>query len=158
MFGRATPTRLFAGLVGLGWIRPIQPILSEMPTGSVGPQIGHESIVGFTSSVTDNRGSSGAVAGGACSGKVVTRTGDRHTASSTSGCESSSTDGIRTVDAPIPRGTVPAMAPATSAGDNHAVEKWLQQLVTETQSCPPPVMSPPAPTELEQLMRSFLEG
>ena len=36
------------------------------------------------------------------------------------------------------------------------VEKLLQRLVTETQSCPPPVMSPPALTELEQMMRSFL--
>ena len=32
----------------------------------------------------------------------------------------------------------------------------LQRLVTETQSRPPPVMSRPAPTELEQMMRSFL--
>ena len=31
-FGRATPTRQFAGLVSLVRIRPIQPMLSEMPT------------------------------------------------------------------------------------------------------------------------------
>ena len=37
-FGRATPIRLFAGLVSLVRIRPIQPMLSEMPTGPVGPQ------------------------------------------------------------------------------------------------------------------------
>ena len=36
------------------------------------------------------------------------------------------------------------------------VEKLLQRLVMETQSRPPPVMSPPAPTELEQMMYSFL--
>ena len=37
-------------------------------------------------------------------------------------------------------------ASATGDGDNHAVDKWLQRLGTETQSCPPPVVSPPAPT------------
>ena len=37
-----------------------------------------------------------------------------------------------------------------------AVEKLLQRLVTETQSRPPLVMSPPALTELEQMMCSFL--
>ena len=38
--------------------------------------------------------------------------------------------------------------PATGAGngENHAVDKWLQRLGMETQSCPPPVVSPPAPT------------
>ena len=45
----------------------------------------------------------------------------------------------------------PALSPEVPA-----VEKLLQQLVTETQSRPPPVMSPPALTELEQMMRSFL--
>ena len=35
---RATPTWLFARLVSLVRIRPIQPMLSEMPTGPVGPQ------------------------------------------------------------------------------------------------------------------------
>ena len=39
-----------------------------------------------------------------------------------------------------------------------AVETLLQRLVTETQSRPPPVVSPPAPTELEQSMRSLLAG
>ena len=39
-----------------------------------------------------------------------------------------------------------------------AVEKLLQQLVRETQSRPPAVVSPPVPTELEQILRTFLEG
>ena len=39
-----------------------------------------------------------------------------------------------------------------------AVEKLLQQLVRETQSRPPAIVSPPVPTELEQMLRSFLEG
>ena len=34
-FGRARPTRLFIGLVSLVRILPIQPMLSEMPTGPV---------------------------------------------------------------------------------------------------------------------------
>ena len=38
------------------------------------------------------------------------------------------------------------------------VEKLLQLLVGETQSRPPPVVSPPEPTELEQMLRSFLAG
>ena len=38
------------------------------------------------------------------------------------------------------------------------VEKLLQQLVRETQSRPPAVVSPPVPTDLEQMLRSFLEG
>ena len=37
-FGRATPIRQFAGLLSLVRIRPIQPMLSEMPTGPVRPQ------------------------------------------------------------------------------------------------------------------------
>ena len=36
------------------------------------------------------------------------------------------------------------------------VEKLLQRLVTETQSRPPLVMSPPAPSELERMMHTFL--
>ena len=71
--------------------------------------------------------------------------------------ESPSADGIITVDASIPRGTAPApaIAPAsgTGDGDSHAVDKWLQPLGTKTQSCPPP-----ASTELEQLMCSFIAG
>ena len=39
-----------------------------------------------------------------------------------------------------------------------AVEKLLQQLVKETQSRPPAVVSLPVPTELEQMLRSFLAG
>ena len=42
----------------------------------------------------------------------------------------------------------PALTPGVPA-----VEKLLQRLVMETQSRPPPAMSPPAPTELEQMMR-----
>ena len=38
------------------------------------------------------------------------------------------------------------------------VEKLLQQLVRETQSRPPEVVSPPAPTDLKQILRSLLEG
>ena len=50
------------------------------------------------------------------------------------------------VDTPAPAPEVPAM------------EKLLQRLVAETQSRPPPVVSPPVPTELEQMLRSFLTG
>ena len=49
-----------------------------------------------------------------------------------------------TMKAPAPTPKVPA------------VEKLLQRLVTDTQSRPLPVVNPPAPTELEQLMRPFL--
>ena len=49
----------------------------------------------------------------------------------------------------------PVEPPAVSP-EVPAVEKLLQRLVTETQSRPPPDMSPPAPTELEQMMRSFI--
>ena len=38
------------------------------------------------------------------------------------------------------------------------MEKLLQRLVGETQSHPPPVVSPPEPTELEQMLQSFLAG
>ena len=38
------------------------------------------------------------------------------------------------------------------------VEKLLQQLVRETQSRPPTVVSPPVLTALEQMLRSFLDG
>ena len=51
--------------------------------------------------------------GGACGGEVVTATGGGNTESSTSGCESSSTDGIGTDVALIPRGT--ALTTATAA-------------------------------------------
>ena len=37
-FGWATPTWPFTGLVSLVWTRPIQPMLSEMPTAPVRPQ------------------------------------------------------------------------------------------------------------------------
>ena len=39
-----------------------------------------------------------------------------------------------------------------------AVDKLLQQLVRETQSRPHAVVSPPVPTDLEQMLHSFLEG
>ena len=39
-----------------------------------------------------------------------------------------------------------------------AVEKLLQHLVAETQSRPPPVVSPPEPVGLEKLFRSYLSG
>ena len=38
------------------------------------------------------------------------------------------------------------------------VEKLLQRLVSETQSRPPPVVSPPLSVGLEQMLRSFLSG
>ena len=38
------------------------------------------------------------------------------------------------------------------------VEKLLQRLVTEAQSRPSPVVSPPASAGLEQMLRSFLSG
>ena len=82
-----------------------------------------------------------------CSEQVVTVTRDENTELSPSGCESSRADRFRRVDTLIPR-----------AGDNHAVDKLLQQLGTETQSYPPPVVSPPAQTELGQLMCSFIAG
>ena len=53
---------------------------------------------------------------------------------------------ITTMESPAPTPEVPA------------VEKLLQRMVAETQSRPPPVVSSPAPTELEQIMRSFLAG
>ena len=49
-----------------------------------------------------------------------------------------------TVESPAPMPEVPA------------VEKLLQRPVTGTQSRPLPVVSPPAPMELEQSMRPFL--
>ena len=120
-------------------------------------------------------------AGGACSGKV-TATYDRHTESPTTGCEPSSADGIRTVDASISRGTAPVPATATTMQwtsgysdwgrrlravrhrirtvdmlvHRGTVEKLLQRLMTDTQSRPLPVVNPPAPTKLEQSMRPFL--
>ena len=49
----------------------------------------------------------------------------------------------------------PVESPAP-APEVPAVEKLLQRLVAETQSRPSPVVSPPVPTELEQMLRSFL--
>ena len=53
---------------------------------------------------------------------------------------------ISTAERPAPKPEVPD------------VEKLLQQLVRETQSRPPAVVSPPVPTALEQMLRSFLDG
>ena len=53
---------------------------------------------------------------------------------------------LLTVDPPAP---IPEVPP---------VEKLLQRLVTETQSRPSPVFSPPASAGLEQMLRSFLSG
>ena len=39
-----------------------------------------------------------------------------------------------------------------------AVENCLQQLVRETHCGPPVVVSPPVPTDLEQMLCSFVEG
>ena len=61
-----------------------------------------------------HRGVSGPGAGSACGGEVVTATGGGNTESSTSGCESSSTDEIGTDVALIPRGTVPTSATAAA--------------------------------------------
>ena len=53
---------------------------------------------------------------------------------------------IATAERPAPKPEVPD------------VEKLLQKLVRETQSRPPAVIGPPAPTTLEQMLRSFLDG
>ena len=51
--------------------------------------------------------------------------------------------------------TAEPLAPKPEVPD---AAKLLQQLVRETQSRPPAVVSPPVPTALEQMLRSFLEG
>ena len=48
---------------------------------------------------------------------------------------------------------VPALVPEVPA-----VEKLLQCLVAETQSRPPPVVSPPESVGLEMLLQSYLSG
>ena len=53
---------------------------------------------------------------------------------------------ISTAEPPAPKPEVPD------------VEKLLQQLVRGTQSRSPAVVSPPVPTALEQMLRSFLDG
>ena len=71
-----------------------------------------------------------------CSGKVVTATGDGNTELSPSGCESSSTDRIITVDALIPRGTAPATATATVTVTRPAgLERRVMFLLWEVGSC-----------------------
>ena len=53
---------------------------------------------------------------------------------------------LMAVDTPAPISEVPA------------VEKLLQRLMAETQSHPPPVVSPPESVGLEKMLRSFLSG
>ena len=53
---------------------------------------------------------------------------------------------IATAEHPAPKPEVPD------------VEKLLQKLVRETQGRPPAVIGPPAPTTLEQMLRTFLDG
>ena len=60
-------------------------------------------------------------------------------------------------EALLRRVLTPAEPPAPKP-EVPAVDKLLQQLVRETQSRPPAVVSPPVPTDLEQMLRSFLEG
>ena len=99
-------------------------------------------------------------AGGACSGKVVTMSRPRPVVSPSAPTELEQS--MRPFLAEQrrrrrrPRRRRPS--PAIGDGDNHAVDKLSQRLGTETQSCPPPVVSPPAPTELGQLMCSFIAG
>ena len=75
--------------------------------------------------------------------KVATVTGQR---SSPSQLEDLLWRVLATAEPPAPKPEVPA------------VEKLLQQLVRETQSRPPVVANPPVPTDLKQMLRSFLEG
>ena len=51
-----------------------------------------------------------------------------------------------------------AVDPPTPIPEVPPVEKLLQRLVTESQSQPSPVVSPPASAGLEQMLRSFLSG
>ena len=53
---------------------------------------------------------------------------------------------IATMECPAPKPEVPD------------VEKLLQKLVRETQGRPPAVIGPPAPTTLEQMLRTFLDA
>ena len=67
-----------------------------------------------------------------CSGQVVTATGDGDTELSPSGCESSSTDIIRTVDVLVHRGTAPATATATATATRPAgLERCVMFLLWE---------------------------
>ena len=70
-----------------------------------------------------------------CSGQVVTATGDGNTELSPSGCESSSTDIIRTVDVLIHHGTAPATAIATTATRPAGLEQRVMFLQWEVGSC-----------------------
>ena len=90
----------------------------------------------LASSVTNTRGVSGPGAGGACGGEVVTATGGGNTESSTSGCESSSTDGIGTDVALIPRGTAPTSATAAATATRPTgLERRGVFLLWEVGSC-----------------------
>ena len=67
-----------------------------------------------------------------CSGQVVTATGDGDTELSPSGCESSSTNKIRTVDVLVHRGTAPATATATATATRPAgLERCVMFLLWE---------------------------
>ena len=71
-----------------------------------------------------------------CSGQVVTATGDGDTELSPSGCESSSTVRIRTVDVLVHRGTAPAAATATATATRAAgLERCVMFLLCEVGSC-----------------------
>ena len=88
-----------------------------------GQRSGTNQLEVFTSSVTNNRGISGP-------------TGDGNTESSTSGCESSSTDIIRMDDALIPRGTAPTTATATATATRPTrLERRGVFLLWEVGSC-----------------------
>ena len=71
-----------------------------------------------------------------CSRQVVTATEDGDTELSPYGCESSSTDIIRTVDVLVHRGTAPATATATATVTRQAgLERCVVFLLWEVGSC-----------------------
>ena len=70
-----------------------------------------------------------------CSRQAVTVTGDGDTELSSSGCESSSTDIIRTVDVLVHRGTAPATATATATATRPGLERCVMFLLWEVGSC-----------------------
>ena len=71
-----------------------------------------------------------------CSGQLVSATRDGDTELSLSGCESSSTDIIRTVDVLVHRGTAPATATATATATRPAgLERCVMFLLWEVGSC-----------------------
>ena len=80
------------------------------------------------------------------SGQVVTATGDGDAELSPSGCESSSTDRIRTVDVLVHRGTAPATATATATRPA-GLERCVMFLLWEVGSCSNTVVQPGWQTE-----------